>query len=348
MVDRDPVTEPAGDMVAAQKLVEVLSWIDEGSEERFYMLAEVMLGWKGKRLRDAIAETGVVHLGKRQTNIDPQTPPEFLSRLARAAGLVFSGPALEHFVAEWLALAPGDEAFLQRRLHALGGLLPLLTRRRERDLAPVGLTLLECRDQLPPEAPSSNGRGRRVDVDGLLAEHLYRQYARQDPEAGQRTRAWFCAHGDYLSPDKHRIAREAAVFGHWDLIEAFFASGVPFGADPSQQGRKLPQGAQQGDMRTRLCDYIVERTATEAPRSTEAITRHAAAHLEARSGDTHAMLEWLLALARHSLGAEGPSRAALALARPLRQHLQELRDSPDLSCREAADTLCQLTDTLWG
>lgn len=349
MVDRDPVTEPAGDMVAAQKLVEVLSWIDNGGEENFYMLAEALLGWKGKRLRDAIADTGVVHLGKRQTDITPATPPDFLSRLARAAGLVLSGVNLESFIRSWLEMAPGDLNFRQTRLRALGGLVHILARRREQDLTAVSLMLLQSRDELPdydpPQHKNAGQNIRRIDIDATLAEHIYRQ-ANRAPQAAAVTRQWFVRHGDYDDTNKHRVAREAAVRGHWDLLKAFFASGNPYGKPP-RTARRLPPGAQKGDLRSKLSDYIVERMAAEAPEELDALAHVIARHVAGQTGDVHAMLEWLIALTRYARQHGG---ASLQLVRHLdrfKMAIVALKNAPEDKTRAAALTLSEMTQDLW-
>ena len=45
-------------MVAAHTMVELLAWLEEGGEEQREELCEAFLGWKGKRLREAIADVG--------------------------------------------------------------------------------------------------------------------------------------------------------------------------------------------------------------------------------------------------------------------------------------------------
>ncbi len=346
MVDRDPVTEPAGDMAAAQKLVEILMWIDQGGEDLFYPLAEVMLGWKGKRLRDAIADTGVVHLGKRQMDIGPESDPSILSRLARSAGLVLSGPPLEQFIRSWLEMMPEDSDFRHMRLRALGGLLHIIVRRRERNLAGVSLLLLSSRDELPakeiPNAAWSRDGARRVDTDGYLAEHLYRQHGRQDPALGETLRAWFCSHGDYINPSKHRVLREAALRGHWDILEAFFESGHPYGEKPK---RMLPAGAHTGDLRTKISDYLVDRLTKEDTNALNAVTSIASKHIEEDTGDTEAMLEWLLALTSNHISNELNDKI-LEQIKSLHHKVRMLRDHDQDNIRDAAATLCDLLDPL--
>ncbi len=346
MVDRDPVTNPAGDMVAAQKMVEVLSWIDEGGEERFYLLADVLLGWKGKRLRDAIANTGVVHLGKRQTDITPQTPADFLGRLARAAGLVLSGPNLEAFIHSWLQMEPGNATFRVARLEALGGLVHILVRRKERDLTNVSLMLIDSRNELPAHAipPYGQTTARRIDTDGYLAEHLYRTHARRAPQIAGKMRQWFCTHGDYLNTSKHRVAREAVGLGHWDIIKAFFASGQPYG---QQTQRRLPAGAQQGDLRTRLSDLIIERMATGAPQDLEELAFLVVRHVTQQSGDVHAMLEWLISLGHHARKHGDLSARLFGQLALLRPAINALCEANNDDVRDGAATLLELGAQLW-
>ncbi len=348
MVDRDPVTEPAGDMAAAQKLVETLVWIDEGGEDRFYMLADVLLGWKGKRLRDAIADTGVVHLGKRQTDITPQTDPDFLSRLARAAGLVLSGPALETFIRSWLEMSPEDAPFRLERLRALGGLIHIVVRRKERELAAVSLTLLKSRDELPPlePPPHATGAARRVDIDGHLAEHLYRQHARQDPALAEELRRWLCDHAHYVNPSKHRVLREAALLSHWDVIEAFFQDGHPFGKS-ERSSLKLPAGAQTGDLRTKISEHLVEHLAAEDAPTLNAVTRACGRHIIKGSGDIGAMMEWLLALADLADKGRQPARDAIDLLHPIHDRLRALREDDNDDIRDAAAELCGRLEAQW-
>lgn len=241
-------------MLAAHTLVELIVWLDQGGTERYQMLSASLLGWKGKRLRDAIAETGVQHLGSRQTSISADTDPDALERLAVAAGLVLSSQALSEFVAQWLDMQPDDRNFRHLRLRALGGLVHVLSKRREQDLAALSLDLLEARRELPSDEPAA-GELRRVDLDGQLADRLYRQHGRGHESTVDRIRRWFVSNADYVNADKHRVLRTASVMGHWDVVEALFASGYPFG---------LPGDGGPDDPRTTLPAYVADRLAAEA------------------------------------------------------------------------------------
>jgi hypothetical protein len=255
MVERDPVTEPAGDMVAAHTLVELLTWLEEGGAEKYQELCSVLLGWKGKRLRDAIADVGVEHLGTRQTEVNENSNPDAMERLAMGAGLALSSAAIAKFIAQWLALEPENQEFRRLRLRAMGGLVQVLSRRREQDLAPHAIDLLEARAELPAGEPAMNDL-RRVDLDGGLADHLYRQFGRGGDDSADRIRKWLCENAHYVNEDKHRVLRTASVLGHWDVVEALFASGYPFGPATSNQG---------DDARSSLPAYVAERLGTEAP-----------------------------------------------------------------------------------
>ncbi len=299
MVDRDPVTEPAGDMLAAHTLVELIVWLDQGGDERYQALADSLLGWKGKRLRDAIAETGVQHLGSRQTSVSSDSDPDELERLAIAAGLVLSTSALGEFVQQWLEMDPEDLAFRQLRLRALGGLVHVLSKRREQDIAALSVALLDARSELPSDEPAVNAL-RRVDLDGQLADHLYRQFGRGDAELVARIRGWLVTNAGYVNKDKHRVLRTASVMGHWEVVEAMFASGYPFGL-PGDGGRDDPRNA--------LPSYVAERLATEASPLLAQITqalvdRGDNADAEARDG-------WFAAIAARASEPEFVEAAAL-------------------------------------
>lgn len=285
-------------MLAAHTLVELLVWLEEGGSERYEALSGSLLGWKGKRLRDAIAETGVQHLGSRQTSVDSDTEPDALERLAMAAGLVLSASALGDFVDQWLTMEPDDATFRATRLRAMGGLVHVLSKRREQDIAGLCLDVLDARAELPATEEAVDEL-RRMDVDGQLADHLYRQFGRGDGPTVDRIRGWLIANAGYVNKDKHRVMRTAAVMGHWDVVEALFASGFPFG---------LPSDGGKDDPRTTLPAYVADRLASEAPDRLERITQ---AVCDAPDGDAAAREGWLDAIRARATEPAFAAAAAL-------------------------------------
>jgi hypothetical protein len=300
MVDHDPITEPAGDMIAAHTLVEILLWLDDGREETFKGLAETLLGWQGRRLRDAISDTGITHLGKQQTALSPEASDAVLDRLARAAALVLVGAGLVRFLAEWEELAAQHPPLAPRLSQAVGGMIPLLVRRHEGDTAAAGVLLLRLRGQWPSEAPAQV----RVDHDAQLAEHLYKQFAHSDAGCAEFLRGWLIAHSGFSREERARVLRTAAILGHWDVVLAFFESGYPYGR-AARAGHPTP--------RAQLAAYIAERLDREAPQTLVALTQTARARLEPGLHDAKAMLEWFVALARRAPKAAHPKAARDAL-----------------------------------
>ncbi|MEL6179862.1 MAG: hypothetical protein AAFS10_12970, partial [Myxococcota bacterium] len=221
MIDRDPVTEPAGDMTAAQLLIQALTWIDQGDDAHQAPLTHTLLHWKGRRIRDALGDSSLTQLKRRLHQMGPGPPPKRLERLVLAAGLLLNGPDLETFLTHWGARSDA------RWLSALEPLVQLLPRRQDRTLATVGLTLLTLRDQLPADP-------KRIHADGCLAEHFYRS-----PHPDPAWRAWFVHHATYSSPNRHHIAQSAAYAGHWDIVQALFATGTPQSKPPTLSNREL-------------------------------------------------------------------------------------------------------------
>lgn len=319
MVDRDPVTEPAGDMVAAQVLIDVLSWLDTGDDEKFRSLSSTLLGWKGRRLRDAIADTGLIHLGRRQTNTNADTSDEQLKRLTRAAGLVFTGPLLESFVQDWVALAESDSTFQERLLTALGELIPILQKRHEKEIASVGLLLLEQRSALSQ---------KDLPRDAQLAEYLYKHFARTHRDVAEGVRAWFCAHPSFEHPHKHRVLRSAALLGHWDVVMALFASGQPYGP-PGTHKTRPPQ-------MERIHNYLLDRLKQEPPGILGHLNMCVVDLVQDENSDQTALLHWL-----HTFVTQ--ARADTSLLSSLRTHPLS---SASLQTHEALEPLLQLQESL--
>ncbi len=341
------MTNPAGDMIAARTLVDTLTWIDNGGEERFHQLADVLLGWKGKRIRDAIAETGVVHLGRRQTEINAQTDDLFLSRLARAGALVLDGVSLEDFIRSWLGVAPEDQAFRVRRLRALDSVLPILVKRHERNITPAALLIINAREELPARGlVSPQSESRRIDLDAHLVDHLYRQFARNDLQLSARLRQWITQNPDYVHDDKHKLIRSAALMGHWDIVHALFSTGHPYGITAPKSQQRLPNGAQRGELRTQLSDYLVERLSQQAPEQLYRLTQTVCASLLTPSCDISAMLEWLVHLARraHQQGPQTPLRQAFSQVTTLQPQLQHFCHHNTSGVNQHARELLQYLD----
>ncbi len=308
MVDRDPVTEPAGDMLAANTLIEVITWMDDGDERRLQSLCDKLLGWKGGRLRAGIADTWVIHLGRRQEQITPQSPPDELSRLARASALVFFGPSIEHLIQEWLTLSMHQPEFRKRILQALGEMIPLLTRRHEDDICAASVALLQARAALPPDTATPTFAHRtRQDLDADLAEHIYRNFSRSRPELATSVQQWFLKHPGFQSPQKHRVLQSAALLGHWDVIDALFSSGHPYGAQPAstargisraRRGAMISQSIRRTTRRAQLSDYILDRMDQESPHALMSLASIVAHQLHQQDADPISMLTLLDALVR--------------------------------------------------
>ena len=330
MVDHDPITEPAGDMIAAHTLVEVLLWLDDGREETFKGLAETLLGWQGRRLREAISDTGITHLGRQQTALSPEASDAVLDRLARAAALVLGGAGLVRFLGEWEELAVQHPALAPRLSRAVGGMIPLLVRRHEGDTAAAGVSLLRLRGQWPSQQPTQ----ARVDEDAQLAGHLYKQFAHSDAGCAEFLRGWLIAHSGFSREERARVLRTAAILGHWDVVLAFFESGHPYGR-AARVGPPTP--------RAQLAEYIAERLDREAPQVLVALTQAARARL-GLDHDAKAMLEWCVALARRAPKAAHPRavRDALGLVQETQPSLCALARGSDSDLAALAQELMSL------
>ena len=199
-------------MTAAQVLIDALTWMDHGGDERRDALLDTMLRWKGRRLRDALGGSSLRQLERRVEQLHGTPSRERLERLTLSAGMLLNGDDLERFLDMWGELPPPA-------LEALGPLVRLLPQRQDRKLSPAGHTLLMMREELPEEP-------ERVTADGALAEHLYRVAILNRPIIAS-LRGWFKRHAAYRSPARHRVAQSAALAGHWDVVEAFFEAGSP-------------------------------------------------------------------------------------------------------------------------
>jgi hypothetical protein len=138
--------------------------------------------------------------------------------------------------------------------------------------------------------------------------------------------------------------REAAVRGHWDILLAFFESGHPFGKKPT---RKLPPGAQTGDLRTKISDYLIERLVKEDKQVLEKVTHIAGRHIAKTTGDTGAMLEWLVALTLFNHQGNKITAEILGKIEPILPKIEELRDHQQDNIRDAAASLSQELEKLW-
>lgn len=330
-------------MLAATTLIDLLTWLEGGDEERFPPLAESLLGWQGSRLRAQIATTGIIHLGKRQEQISPQTPDDELARLARAAALILQGPSLEALARDWSARAHTDPPFGRRLLRALGECVPILLKRHEGELCAAGLRLLEARAALPPDDLSPRGESR-LNLDAALVEHLYRHFARQDPALADALRAWLRRSPDFVIAQKHRVLQTAALLAHWDVIEALLRSHNPYGDGVSDRG---PAHARAATRRSQLSDYLLDRADQDAPEALGRLLLAALDLLQRDDAELLAPLSLLQALSRR-VRAGLASPLAITSRASLREHLPRLRalaqQHPLAEVREAAlATLQELT-----
>jgi len=288
MIDRDPITEPAGELIAARMLLDVLLWIDDGTPERFAELSESLLTWKGRRLRDAISQTAAHRLADRVAALTPETPDTTLDRIGRAAALCLDGPELAAFTHATLALAPHDSDFRMRRLRALDGLVRILPQRKDRDILEAARLLLQHRALLAVDALGSDNVPVYLKADFALAEHLYQHFGRNDPVAAE-LRKWFVANAEHVLPNKLRVMRTAALLDHLDVLEACFDAGTP--------SQPEPHSGHTGDTARKL---VVDRLAELHPEALKRITGRILQHLAQHTGDADALALWALDIARRA------------------------------------------------
>ncbi len=226
MIERDPTTEPAGELVAARTCADLLLWLDgDDNAERYDQAAERLLNWKGKRLRDALHPEADHLLAQRLDTLTAQAPLPYLQRLPAVAGLVLNASALDRFIRRWLELAPEDTTFRLARLRALDLLIGLLPQRGDREIAPVARLLLHHRAVLAVDPPGPDGAPPHIHHDALLADHLYQHHGRHEPAAAE-LRRWFVRNAEHPWTGRLRVLRTAVLLDHLDVARALILASA--------------------------------------------------------------------------------------------------------------------------